>query len=124
MPVRESVQLVFNDRGLVVHFQAQCDLGAAIRNTDYASGGSGDKGPVGGWRVCQKNDAQTNSEIDENYQAVLDRLNHLAPGARAKPTASGNGSEQDPQPQSGCANDMDCKGDRICEGRKCVEPNK
>jgi hypothetical protein len=29
---------------------------------------------------------------------------------------------EDRAPESGCSKDIDCKGDRICEGGRCVDP--
>jgi len=89
--------------------------------------------------ICLDGECRTASERDESGVAIDDPIKKDSgtttdssssleqSGSQTGKGGSGSNGENegtDSTPTSGCETDYDCKGDRICEDRKCVDPSK
>ena len=75
MPVRERVQVLLHETGTIVRFDAQCNLGTALK-TSHAGTRLLTGQYEGGehWDACKRNDKQTNQEITDSYARAMAAL--------------------------------------------------
>jgi len=78
--------------------------------------------------ICLEGECRIAFERDESGVAIGDPIDKDSgtPTDRSpsfEQSGGEGGKETDSTPTSGCETDYDCKGDRICEDRKCVDPS-